>query len=77
MATGGIRQKRALNTVELFDPKRPKVFIILSVFYMYQHLQGWLEEDEQADDARCSVRALCCHPEGQVPVVLRCFTAFG
>ena len=25
MATGGLRQKRALNTVEVFDPKRPKV----------------------------------------------------
>jgi len=24
MATGGLRQKRALNTVEVFDPKRPK-----------------------------------------------------
>ena len=55
MATGGIRQKRALNTVELFDPKRPKVFVILSVSTCYQHFQGWLEEDEQADDARSSV----------------------
>ena len=25
MATGGLRQKRALNTVEVFDPKKPKV----------------------------------------------------
>ena len=28
MATGGLRQKRALNTVEVFDPKRPKVSLI-------------------------------------------------
>ena len=28
MATGGLRQKRALNTVEVFDPKRPKVYCI-------------------------------------------------
>ena len=24
LATGGVRQKRALNTVEVFDPKKPK-----------------------------------------------------
>ena len=24
MATGGVRQKRALKTVEVFDPKKPK-----------------------------------------------------
>ena len=43
MATGGIRQKRALNTVELFDPKRPKVFVSESVVYiasMFPRLAG-------------------------------------
>ena len=71
MATGGIRQKRALNTVELFDPKRPKVFIIGFIVCISSMVQGGLEEDEQADDACRSIRALCCHPEGQVQEVFR------
>ena len=43
MATGGLRQKRALNTVEVFDPKRPKVSLInfSNTHWNGFHQAGW------------------------------------
>ena len=64
MATGGLRQKRALNTVEVFDPKKPKVSSVCGFLEVIEIITlGWLEEAEQVEDARRSVRALCSHPQ--------------
>ena len=42
MATGGLRQKRALNTVEVFDPKRPKVSSLNDSLFIIVFCQaGW------------------------------------
>ena len=85
MATGGLRQKRALNTVEVFDPKRPKVssgdtskgdlqFYILQVKLKTHHfysLSGWMEEAEQVEDAGCSFGALRGHPQRSSSALFR------
>ena len=81
MATGGLRQKRALNTVEVFDPKRPKVssgevkeIYILQVKLKTHHfysLSGWMEEAEQVEDAGCSFGALRGHPQMSSSAVFR------
>ena len=44
MATGGLRQKKALNTIEVFDPKKPKVRLpdwLHNFLLPFCHQAGW------------------------------------
>ena len=83
MATGGLRQKRALNTVEVFDPKRPKVSSgdrskgdlhstsETQNSSLLFSVSGWMEEAEQVEDAGCSFGALRGHPQRSSSAVFR------
>ena len=83
MATGGLRQKRALNTVEVFDPKRPKVSSgdtskgdlhstsETQNSSLLFSVSGWMEEAEQVEDAGCSFGALRGHPQRSSSALFR------